>query len=36
MGDELDASTDKDRVGCTAEALARLTETVGQVIVVSH
>lgn len=36
MGDELDASMDKDRAGCTAEALARLTETVGQVIVVSH
>lgn len=36
MGDELDASMDADRAGFTAEALARLTETVGQVIVVSH
>lgn len=36
MGDELDASMDKDRAGFTAEALAGLTETIGQVVVVSH
>ena len=35
-GDELDASMDADRAAATAKALANLTQTVKQVIVVSH
>lgn len=36
MADEIDASMDEERAGHTAEALRRLTDTVGQVIQVTH
>ena len=36
MGDEVDASMDDDRAGYTAECLERLTNSIGQVVLVSH
>jgi DNA repair exonuclease SbcCD ATPase subunit len=36
MGDEVDASMDVNRAGYTAECLDRLTDSVSQVILVSH
>ena len=36
MADEVDAAMDDERAGHTAEALRRLTEMVGQVVLVTH
>lgn len=36
MADEVDASMDDDRAGHTADALRRLSETLGQVLIITH
>lgn len=36
MADEVDAAMDDDRAGYTADALRRLSDTLGQVIIITH